>query len=639
MMSGAKQTYSNSKGKSPSSAALDDILGRARSTLNQSRQFRDSRLESSKAKSHPKIRPVASSNNNSKPSKDTVRPNEGFNFFPIPSIIFSFLLPFKVVVHHPRGKPSSNIESLKAPTVTATVSSYRDDSSLSSNESGRLMKRGSESDDNSDSTITPPTITDTVGSISVNEKRSKSRKNKDSVNEKSLLSQEMKVYPQPANTPRAQVMTKNLLEKTIMVRGDPISRETYDVIKEMSKERENKVLGPEETYSFQDDTYPDDFISEARTFSQLSIEAPGTESEAIEFPQTIRDDDEDSTSNTINSASTSLVEEIVQNLQSLEVSEHVINHADGKKGPDPYPDLYDDDVAAEDLDALMLANQLKLDQEDLDLLSVMERISFASSHDLAQRSKSVQKSSTSEEVASNQKSLSSKTSLSKQVKSKSTKTATSRSRLSEAQNFQLALSQIKLDEDELTKRYRDVKNANFNPPQSKAQLTIHQILKREVYVKELQRLRELHKKEEKILKKLNLVRAENMMKSKATEQGEKNYEVSASQLLLQNLYRGPTGTNPTEFAKNYGVPYFNRDGTLGLGQDFYAYENLPRTPDENFKNHVARMDVHSLVREVVASNERMYNMTVSAADQMAKQYGKDAKLLMKIKRRREERQK
>jgi len=534
-------------------------------------------------------------------------------------------------------------------------------SSSSSEEDIRLFLQNApdrsshDSEDASDSTITPPTITDTSSKDKkrVTRMYAKKHDNKRRYSPKNDA---------PRNSPqRSSMKTKDLVEKTIIARGDQMSNETYKVIKSMQTsskdgasinyERksprtsllEELYLPPEE------ETYTEDFISEIRTLNGGSegsfIEVPKTES-SIEKPVTEDfvnySNDEETIDSNLRSASLSLVEEIRTNLQSLELVDRpskatqILTDAEDTDNPlNEFPDDYDDQFNGDAADISVRSRVKDLrkgkSNQDGDGYSLNGKSSITESFG-STRSKSFYSKKVSYREPRNNKNAipkSSEVSLDKSDGGLSTASFASGSRLSETQSFQLALAKIHLD-DEDTLHSGD-SNGNITPSKlpakTKPQIKIHQILKQEVYAKELKRLRVLRKKEEKILQKLNAVKAENYMKVKASEAGIKNY----LQPNYTDMLKKPSKESPSPPPQSSALVLHTDVPRSSTMSPVSGKDNA-----EHYRERVSKMDLKHLVQEVVASNERMYNMTIAAAHDMAKQHGKDAKLLMKIKRKREE---
>lgn len=94
----------------------------------------------------------------------------------------------------------------------------------------------------------------------------------------------------------------------------------------------------------------------------------------------------------------------------------------------------------------------------------------------------------------------------------------------------------------------------------------------------------------------------------------------------QNQKPGPSSQIPGrgKYKKSGALVFENDDPSIK------NYRNLPRTPDENYQpkmNNV--LSVPQLVTEVLASNERMYQMTKLAAKQLNSAYKRKVKAIGK----------
>lgn len=171
----------------------------------------------------------------------------------------------------------------------------------------------------------------------------------------------------------------------------------------------------------------------------------------------------------------------------------------------------------------------------------------------------------------------------------------------------------------------------LDPPTSRHQKSIQNILEKEVYQKEVKRIRSEKIREEK---------TREALKKKASKAKERNLQQTYkdpdyTEILLPDLfkYKSVSGLNAAKAkrsilppqAVNYGAPYFTLSGALSAEEGTDAMLAAAR---------VETLDIPDLVREVLASNERMYKMTVEASEQLAnKAYRAKAKKEMSRQQR------
>lgn len=164
----------------------------------------------------------------------------------------------------------------------------------------------------------------------------------------------------------------------------------------------------------------------------------------------------------------------------------------------------------------------------------------------------------------------------------------------------------------------------LDAPTTRQQKNIQTILDKEVYQKELKRIRSERFKERKEQEKLEQAAKESLERNKKSSWINPDY----TEILLPELFKyksvsglqaakakrssGPGGSSQI----NYGSPYFQMNGAIS--EDYGTSGMLAAA-------RVESLDIPDLVREVLASNERMYKMTVNASEQMAKAYKEKVK--------------
>lgn len=162
-----------------------------------------------------------------------------------------------------------------------------------------------------------------------------------------------------------------------------------------------------------------------------------------------------------------------------------------------------------------------------------------------------------------------------------------------------------------------------DPPKSRHQKNILNLLEKEVYQKEVKRIRSEKVREERNMDKQRKIAKESLERNKTITWKDPDY----TEILLPELfkYKSVSGLQAAKAKKsiltpamNYGAPYFQMNGALSGTEGTEAMLAAAK---------VESLDIPDLVREVLASNERMYKMTVEASEQMAKKAYKD-----KIKR-------
>ncbi|XP_035710680.1 putative mediator of RNA polymerase II transcription subunit 26 [Folsomia candida] len=507
-----------------------------------------------------------------------------------------------------------------------------------------------ENDDDGSTTITPPTITETYSKSVSNSAPLKAI----------TLGDENDYRAKPTESKKSRKLkVQDLKDRPLVF----LSEESHAVFKAMSPDEDEKSSPANKQYdnNTSPKSYTEDFVSEiqsvadnfSRTFARSvsmvedSIEVPQTESDTVsEIPLELEGSESGgessqrsvshrklSVKNAINSLR--IVKEIQGNLQDLEISD--------RSGA-----LSEDESEANKASEQASATTNNEYSDDLVIngAEIMTSTNTSGGGKVGKKSDSLKTSGSASGISKSSK-LSSAKNLGQQKAQKSSTTSQSGieidlSRQSSRKAFQAALSQVKL-QDELPKKHvitavqqppplvvadqeKDKPTKKTDPvyqvPQTKPQTQIHSILEKEVYRKELNRLRKIHQREDKEIQKINEVRLKNYKTVKELEKGGRG------------KFRQPKIDFPAELetdlssSGNWGAPYFNLDGSLSQG---YRMENLPRTPDENYGLQVSNMDVPQLVREVVKSNERMYKMTIRAAKEMSKEYGKDVKLARKIR--------
>ncbi|CAL8135028.1 unnamed protein product [Orchesella dallaii] len=160
----------------------------------------------------------------------------------------------------------------------------------------------------------------------------------------------------------------------------------------------------------------------------------------------------------------------------------------------------------------------------------------------------------------------------------------------------------------------------LEPPSTRQQKNIQNILEKEVYEKELRRLRTEKLKEERDTQRLKKLAKKSLEDNKKVIYKEPDY----TEILLPELfkYKSVSGLQAAKAKRahrkvaspttiNYGAPYFSTSGAVSSANN-YGIHSMAAQVDS--------LDIPDLVREVLASNERMYKMTVEASEQMAKTY-------------------
>lgn len=153
-----------------------------------------------------------------------------------------------------------------------------------------------------------------------------------------------------------------------------------------------------------------------------------------------------------------------------------------------------------------------------------------------------------------------------------------------------------------------------DPPTSRHQKNIQNLLEKEVYQKELKKIRSKWVKEEKHQEKMQKVAKESLERNKKGTWKDPDY----TEILLPELfkYKSVSGLQAAKAKRsvltpaiNFGAPYFQMNGAISATEGAETMLAAAR---------VESLDIPDLVREVLASNERMYRMTVEASEQMAK---------------------